>query len=46
MLNKITKNEQKIDYVKEKSLQNPVGYKFNLCMTKLLKRRKKMMLFN
>jgi len=44
--NKLAHNTQHLKYVEEKLLSNPDSFCLNAWMTRLLKQREKMMLFN
>ena len=43
---KLVKDAARIEYVEEKLLENATNYRLNTWITRLLKQREKMMLFN
>ena len=43
---KISKNEQKIEYVERQLLNSPNSFRLNSWMIRLIKQREKLMLFN
>ena len=44
--NKLAHNTKQIEYVEDKILSSPDSFRLNTWMTRLLKQREKMMLFN